>query len=536
MLSLCKAAPLVRNGQSAQRLTRQLTPYLLDAHTQEFASSPFFRKIEPSPTESLAYHVTSALLRLATHDLDIYESVAANISAFLSACARTVGDASRGRAGEEYGEDLQDAVHVATMAASLVGFLDAAAAQADFWRSGSRLALVQKLQKLLSEDTLVAVEKAFSTIRNSHSHDRSVKEWKRHLRFYLASGRPLGAILLQQGLMTFIASSTSLLVADSSALRKSHILDLLMSGEGLLRPATARSGDGDTGSVTTYAKIIAEQLTFLDADADFIQLGPTSQQKIACTIKAAGIISYLNCARLNEAAADTETLMSWLEETITDPDQMADEELASVVLRSMALICRMSPIFGDPASHLLSRYIVKGDAPSHIVVTASQCLAFVLKMLSNDAVIATLYTLGNVLSPIAEQNGRIKHDFGIDSSSDSQVYQGRQSTGSSISLQLNGEEETSKVYVNVIDAICGIATACHDEKISALAQSILLQKYDKINQVVDARVICGAAVLSLSSGQLEFRSLLKSFARMSHFAVVENQTTVLNAVCLSWKV
>lgn len=513
-----------------------MTPYLLDAHTQEFASSPFFRKIEPSPTESLAYHVTSALLRLAIHDLDIYESVAANISAFLSACARTVGDASRGRVGEEYGEDLQDAVHVATMAASLVGFLDAAAAQADFWRSGSRLALVQKLQRLLSEDNLVAVEKAFSTIRNSHSHDRSVKEWKRHLRYYLASGRPLGAILLQQGLMTFIASSTSLLVAESSALRKSHILDLLMSGEGLLRPATARSGDGDAGSVTTYAKIIAEQLAFLDADADFIQLGPTSQQKIACAIKAAGIISYLNCARLNEAAADTETLMTWLEETITDPHQMADEELSSVVLRSMALICRMSPIFGDPASRLLSRYIVKGDAPSHVVVTASQCLAFVLKMLSNDAVIATLYTLGNVLSPMAEQNGRVKHDFGIDSSDDSQVYQGRQSTGSSISLQLNGEEETSKVYVNVIDAICGIATACHDEKISALAQSILLQKYDKINQVVDARVICGAAVLSLSSGQLEFRSLLKSFARMSHFAVVENHTTVLNAVCFSRKV
>lgn len=522
----------MQNGQSAQRLTRQLTPYLLDAHTQEFASSPFFRKIEPSPTESLTYHVTSALLRLANHDLDIYESVAANISAFLNACGRLAGDVSRGRAGEEWGEDLQEAIQVATMAVSLVGFLDAAAAQADFWRSGGRLALVQKLQKLLSEDNLVAVEKAFSTLRNSHSQDRSVKEWKRHLRYYLDIGRPLGAILLQQGLMTLIASSTSLLVAESSALRKNHILDLLMSGEGLLRPVTARSGDGDTGSVTAYASIITEQLAFLDADADFIQLGPTSQQKIACSIKAAGIISYLNCARLNEAAADTETLMSWLEETILDPEQMCDEQLASVVLRSMALVCRMSPPFSDPASRLLSRYIVKGGAPSHIVVTASQCLAFVLKMLSSDAVIATLYTLGNVLSPVAEQTDRIRHDFGIDSSSDSQVYQGRQSTGSSISLQLNGEEEASKVYVNVIDAICGIATACHDEKISALAQSILLQKFDKINHVVDARVICGAAVLSLSSGQLEFRSLLKSFARMSHFAVVENKTVLLDAVCL----
>lgn len=529
MLALCKAAPLVQNGQNAQRLTRQLTPYLLDAHTQEFTASPFFKKIEPSPTESLAYHVTSALLCLGNHDLDIYENIAANISVFLNSCARTVENASPGRAEQDDG-DLEDAVHVATMTVCLLGFLEAAAAQADFWKSGSRLALVQRLQKLLSENTLVTVEKAFSTLRNSHSPARAVKDWKRHLRNYLERGRPLGAILLQQGLMTLVASSTSLLVAEISALKKNHILDLLMTGEGLLRPVTARSGDGDAGSVTTYARIIVEQLNYLDADADFIQMGPTSQQRIACTIKAAGIISYLNCARLNEVAADTETLMNWLEDTITDHYQMADENLASVVLRSLALICRMSPTYGASATRLLSRFIVKGGAQSHIVVTASQCLAFVLRMLSSDAVITTLYTLGNVLSPASQQNGHAQHDFGIDSSSDSQVYQGRHSTGSSISLQLNGEEEMSRVHMNVIDAICGIATACNDEKISALAQSILLQKYDRINPSVDARVISGAAVLALNIGQLEFRSLLKSFARICHFAVGENQTTILDAV------
>ena len=37
---------------SAQKLARNLIPYLLDAHVQAFTPSPFFRKIEPSPTES----------------------------------------------------------------------------------------------------------------------------------------------------------------------------------------------------------------------------------------------------------------------------------------------------------------------------------------------------------------------------------------------------------------------------------------------------------------------------------------------------
>lgn len=529
LLALCKAAPLVQNGQNAQRLTRQLTPYLLDAHVQEFASSPFFRKVEPSPTESLTYHVTSALLCLGNHDEDVYENVLANISAFLNACSHASGNASQASTEDDEEGGLYDAVHIATIAVSLLGFLEAAAAQADFWRAGSRLALVQRLQRLLSENFLVAAEKAFSTIRNSHSHDREVKDWKRHLRHYLDVGRPLGSILLQQGFMTLVAASTSLLVAETSALKKTHILDLLMSGEGLLRPATARSGDGDTGSVTSYAKIVGEQLSYLDADADFIQLGPSSQQKIACAIKASGIISYLNCSRLNEMAADTETLMGWLEETIADPYQMADDNLAAAVLRTMALVCRTSPVYGANASRLISRFIVKGGAQSHIIVTASECLAYVLRMLSTDSVITTLYTLGNVLSPTTEQNGVSKHDFGIDSG-DEQVYRARQSTGSSISLQLNGEEDMSQVYANVIDAICGIATACDDEKISALAQSILLQKYDRINHLVDARIITAAAVLALSSGQLEFRSLLKSFTRISHYAVIENQSVILDAV------
>ncbi|KUI54054.1 Phosphatidylinositol 4-kinase stt4 [Cytospora mali] len=527
LLSLCKAAPLVQNSQNAQRLTRQLAPYLLDAHTQEFVPSPFYRKIEPSPTESLSYHVTFALLCLGNHDGEIYDSVAANVSAFLNACAHAMESVAPGQGQVDNEATLQDAIHTATIAVSLLGFLDAAAAQADFWRSGSRLALVQTLQRLLSEKFLVVVETAFSTIRNSHSHDRAAREWRRYLRHYLDIGRPLGAMLLQQGFMTLVAASTSMLVAETIALKKNHVLDLLMSGDGLLRPGTARSGNGDMSSVVTYANIVVDQLNYLDASADFIRMGSTAQQKIACRVKAAAFISYLNCSRLNGDAADAETLMAWLEETLVDPDQMADENLASVVLRSTAVVCKMSPTYGATVSRLLPRYIVQGRAPSHVVVTASQCLAYVLRMLSTDAVITTLYALGNVLSPTTEQNG--KSELGLETG-DSQIYGRRQSTGSSISLQITGEEETFTVYANVIDAICGIATACNDEKISALAQSILLQKYDKISNIVDARVINGAAVLALSGGQLEFRSLLKTYARISHAAVVENRTMILDAL------
>ncbi|EON96933.1 putative phosphatidylinositol 4-kinase protein [Phaeoacremonium minimum UCRPA7] len=531
LLALCKAAPLVQTATSAQKLARQLTPYILDSHTQVFVPSPFFRKVEPSPTEALTFHVTAALLSLGIQHDDVHENVSANIWAYLNACDQAT-ESVISTQGDEDDASLEDAIRTATIAVSLLGFLDAASAQAEFWRSGGRMALIQRLKETLSEPFLTAVETAFSTIRNAHAHERIAKEWKRYMRHYSELGRPLGAMLLQQSFMRLLVAGTSLLVAEVSALRSSHILDLLMSGEGLLRPRTAASGDANFKSVETYASIVIDQMTFLDASADYTRLGSVSQQKLAFGVKAAALISYINCARLNEDAADTETLISWLEDALADHIQMADENLASVVLRSMALICRISPPYSATVCRLLPRFIVQSGAQGHIITTASQSLAYVLQMLSTDAVITTLYTLGNVLSPGGERgltNG-LNGSSAIDGGSSSEIYNGRHSTGSSISLQISGEEDTSHVYGNVVEGICGIASACKDEKISALAQSMLLQKYDKINSLVDARIITGAAVLALNGGQLEFRSLLKLYTRICHDAVVEHKDLILTAV------
>ena len=178
---------------------------------------PFFRKVEPSPTESLSYHVTAALLSLGVHHVDVQQTVSDNISQFLNACAHATESVSQ--ADDDDPAALEDAVGTATLTVAILGFLDAASAQADFWRSGGRLGLITRLRDLLSQPFLVAVESAFSTIRNSHSRDRYVKEWKRWLRHYDDIGRPLGAMLLQRSFMWLLVAGTSLLVAEEDALR-----------------------------------------------------------------------------------------------------------------------------------------------------------------------------------------------------------------------------------------------------------------------------------------------------------------------------
>ena len=526
LLALCQAAPVLRSSQSAQKLARHLIPYLQNAHTQSFAPSPFFRKIEPSPTGSLSYHITAALLALGVHHLDVQQLISDNIAIFLNSCAQATESVSQ--VDEDDPAALEDAVRTATITTALLGFLDAACAQAEFWRTGGRLGLVSRLRDLLSQSFLVAVEAAFSTIRNSHSHDRRIREWKRWLRHYEDIGRPLGAMLLQRSFMWLLVAATSLLVAEEDVLRKSHILDIMMSGSGLRRPLTAKSGEADFRSVEIYATVAIDQMNYLESSADFDSLSP-AKQKLAFAVKACVLISYLNASTLNEDAADSEVLMAWLEETLTDPSSMADEGLAGAVLKSMALLCRVSPSYAINVSRILPGFILRTGIKSDIVLVASKCLAFVLQMLSKDVVITTMYTLGNVLSP---GNPRpITNGFDGEAQAGPQVAVERPSTSSYPSIQVSGDEESSIIQGNVVQAICEIASACKDEKITGLAQSMLAQKIVKFSSPVDARLVTGAAILALTGGQSEFRYLLKRFAAVAHDAVVDNRENVLNAVC-----
>ncbi|KAH6648308.1 phosphatidylinositol 4-kinase [Truncatella angustata] len=532
LLALCKAAPAIQSSQSAQKLTNQLIPYLLEAHSQTFQHSPYFRQVDPSPIEGLAHHLTAALLSLGVKYEGLHESVSDNVWAFLASTKNAVQDIVASEDEDGVDQSLEDATHTATIAIALLGFLDAASAQADFWRTGGRLALIQRLRNLLTEPFLTAVEGAFSSIRNAHASDRNAKEWKRYLRHYAAQGRPLSANLLQRSFLWLLLSSTSLLVVDARFLRGTHILDLLMANKDLLKPGSIHSPDADFRSIEMYANIARDEIERLEESADFIQMGSASQQRLAFGVKSSALISLLNCTLLNEDASDPEVIMGWLEDSLLDPVQMLDETLATTVLRSMAILCRLNPSYAPKVSRLLPRFIVQSIPRGDTIAVAAKCLAFVLQTLSKDAIITTLYTLGNVLSPTTEQgvpNG-INGDAAADGTGTNGIYQGRQSTGSSISLALQGEEDASIVYANIVQAISSIANMSHDEKITALAQAMLLQKLNKVNHSVDAQIITGAAHLSLTSSQLEFRSLLRLYSRICQAALVEDNTALLMAV------
>ncbi|PLB54298.1 phosphatidylinositol 4-kinase [Aspergillus steynii IBT 23096] len=529
LVALCKASSSVNRLEHASRLVMQLSQYLPESHSQLFRPSPFLHNVKPSPWEALTFNITSALLRLGLEYPSLHDKVGIAVNGYLDNCAEAINVAvpllNYGSGAEKQGA-VHESVGVLSIAVSLVGFLEASAMFTPFWDATKQLQILQQLRSILSEGFMIAVETASSTVRHAGTSEHGLRDWRKYTRRYSADGRPLGAMLLQAGLMQFVkACATSLVGAQNCS--DSELLDDYMNGVGI-----ARSHDeAEVNLLDCLTEAIADQIQLLDDGSDYLQLGSPLQQKLAFSVKAYAFIGYLQCVILSGNITNSEDFQGWLEDVLMDPNQMSCSELATATLKSIAIVAKMSLSGAASGSRSLLRYIVEGGVSSRSSSAISaKCLAQVLGILSQDAVITTLYSLGNVLSPgsgseniyngqpVTEASGH--GNTGLPSS--------RRRNGSVASISLDGEEVIP--YRSVVHAIVTIATNCRDEKISALAQSMLLQKIGKINAAVDAYIIKETASLSLSTGQAEFQLLLKFYDRIYWDGVIKGHDNVTRAV------
>ena len=424
-------------------------------------------------------------------------------------------------------------LHRASVSVSILGFLEAASAYLNFFTVSQRYEIVTLLRQILNEDFMVSVEGAFSSIRTSGSAARNIRDWKHFTKHYASSGRPLGATLLQRGFMGLLVSCSSMQVATTQDLQQDDILEILLLNDQSLRV----SYDEDNATLARLMSDIAEdEMHLLEDGADYLQLGSAWQQRLAFAVKRYALITSLNCMLGDEEMSGVDDIMSWLEDTMDDPVQMADTDLASTVLKSMAIVARASPAIASTLSRSLPRFIVQGGIRGPTVAVAARCLAYVLRLLSQDAIITGLYSLGNVLSAgsstekgMGSSTAR-ESTLGVPKNSASYTHQ---TTGSAISLALNGDEDTSAVYKNVVRAIVCIATTCRDDKITALAQSMLLQKLGRVSLAVDLHIIMETARLVADGGaQVDLKSLLKLYARFCHDGFVQCNVAILESVCI----
>ncbi|WEW60107.1 phosphatidylinositol-4- kinase [Emydomyces testavorans] len=533
LLALCKAADSAYLPDDVTNLVALFTEYLPDSSSLVLQPSPFLHSLETSPWELLTRNLVIALLSLGSRHPSHHDRINESVLDYIENCYRLAKDLPSleiqvDSAGEH--GDLQDVADVAALAASLLGFLDGMSMYAHFCSPSERLQIVSKLRMVLSERFLVAVETTSSTIRNLRTSNLSFQHWRRYTRLSAAAGRPLGSMLLQKAFLRYVKSCTSPVDKDGQILSTNALLDQYISSLD-----NTRQDSDDFVALAKYsAQIAADQIQLLDEGSDYLQLGVPWQQHLAFTIKACALVTFINCIIVDEDSADIDLLLSWLEATLLNADQMANKELATVTFKALVVLSKLSRLNAPNLTRSLLRFIVQNGQSGAIPVVAARSLAQNLQLLSQDTVIGTLYSLGNVLSASPAHDKVHQHAAML--TEEANVYsrhlvpESQESHESFISLTLNGEEDTSITYENVVHAIITVATSSKDSKIVALAQSMLLQKIGRVNVLLDACIVQEAAALALKGDPAEFQVLLKFYARLYRDAVIQGNALVVDAV------
>ncbi|RMZ74051.1 phosphatidylinositol 3 [Pyrenophora seminiperda CCB06] len=536
VLALCKSAPFIESMLVADKLLTRLSPYLAASYAQTLAPSPSLRTFEPSPYQLLTYHLTTAVLSLGLRHDQLRTQAATALESYVDGWATVAAELSQQQFVDDGADDYSahgELARVMTHSLSLLGFLGAAAEQADFWNANDRLHLVEKVRSALTENFLVAFETVLSIVRNARSHQHGLREWKRYTKHYAATGRPLGAMILHDSFLSLVLASASQLVGTSprptSQASVLHHLQTYLDSEGRrhLR-ATAENSLAEG-----LARIAEEEMERLENDLDYLQrVGSAWQQQQASSVKAKVLVTYLCCTVYDDDTdiTDAEVLTTWLDNVLNDPAQSADHELASTVLKSMAILARVSPQLASTLGRSLPRVIVQANFDNRTTSVAAESLAAVLSLLPQDAIITTLYSLGNVISvaPMPERTTPASPTLNGKATRASGIYNSQ--NGSTISLTPSDVEEPHHVHTTVVETIVSVARNCKDAKITALALSMLIQKVGRSGKVVDSKIITDSALLGIHSPPGEFRSLLKVYTKISHDALVADDRAKLEAV------
>ena len=429
--------------------------------------------------------------------------------------------------GGVHASTVQGTIEIIVLALSVLGFLRACTDRFYFFSPIERLELVRFLRELLSDQFMTNVEGALSSVRNAEASFQSFRDFKPFLRRYAHSGRPLSAMLLQQAFLRLLVSCSSLEMTNFRDLQEASLLDYLLSKR---HPQLSPNREENLALLETIAEISADAIRLLDDGADYLELESAWQQRLAFRARSYALTAFLACMIVNEEIADEDLLMLWLENSMADSHQMADLDLACTVLKSLAIVAKTSSAIASNLSRSLPRFLVQGDVQGPTVVVAAKCLTSILQLLSHDAVITGIYSLGNVLSAGNTDKGLTvsSHANGSLTSKDKGFTQ--HVVGSAISIDASGEEETSLVYVNVVRAIVTITNECADEKITSLALSMLLQKLSRVDLKVDLAIITETASLGVIGSSTDLKTLLKLYNRLTHEAVAKNNTALVEAV------
>ena len=374
--------------------------------------------------------------------------------------------------------------------------------------------LLSIIRPLFDGQLLIGIESLLSSLnvepasrKTSASSLRNPQDTQLHYLVrirsrYILEGSPPGALIIQRHLLKLFE----------------HVCYLTCSsGEGkpmFLPPHEFKERFSLLGKSTlnSISELASSQLDSIEASADFLKLKTSPHQDLSLSLKA----TYLRLACMafvtDNGAPETPSVVK---SVLTDSTQMSHIELGNACLDSVAVISINCHEYTSDLNRSLRNFIINTQAQhsSGLICLAAHRLAWCLNAISKDKVVSTLYSLVNVLAA------------GTTSSADRSVVSLRpktafslttfdqHATASSISLNMQSDDQRQQVYSNVIEAIAEMVCELREEKIAELMISLLGQKFGRVNDRVDRSLIWGLAKIATVVKEKDFRRILKLQAK-----------------------
>ncbi|ODV81198.1 putative phosphatidylinositol 4-kinase [Suhomyces tanzawaensis NRRL Y-17324] len=277
-------------------------------------------------------------------------------------------------------------------------------------------------------------------------------------------------------------------------------------------------------------EIAIQKMEFLDRGESYIVYSTYNRLRLGYSAKSY-FLQVISCGIFTDNI-DIKVSKRLFKNCLEIKDVMLDQDLGLSVIQLGSLLIFKDEKMGNLLTRSFTSLVSNPRFSKEYCLEASKSLGVASKVLSQDAVITTIYALTNLLF-VGHENQQIRNNLRTRTTGlrDNGSLRGESikdsiSRSNSLSSIPNhgknhgvvpefNDSDYKKVCENAIIAIIEIAKACDDEKVTTLAVTLLSQKTSNLNSTIGPLLLAGLSSCAPYLPEREFVILIKSLFRLS---------------------
>lgn len=272
-------------------------------------------------------------------------------------------------------------------------------------------------------------------------------------------------------------------------------------------------------------EVAISKLEFLDKGEAYIVYLTYSRLRL-------GYLTKLYCLQIVACCTfcdqiDTKVARKLFKNCLEIKDVMLDTDLGLTAIELGCLLVFKDDLVASLLTRAFTALAANPDFDVNYCIKALKAVGLALRVMSQDAVITTIYALTNLLFVLENGNGLRRKNSHLSRQDTNRL--GRTNTHT---LHLAGglvgnDDDYLAVCENLINAIIEVCRGCNDEQVLTLAVTILSQKTSHLTLEIGPLLLKGLVLVAPTLPEKEFIIMTRLLFRLLLDALVDKRSTLL---------